>query len=91
MRQAYSLILLGLFSVIGNEAFANRLLDAANRGSNMVVTLAQTTSGIGIAIGAILLSMGIAQVGKSVLTGGVIGAFVTFGGPAIIDFVRGLF
>jgi hypothetical protein len=57
----------------------------------MVLTLAQTTSGIGIALGAILLSMGIAQAGKNVLSGGVIGAFVTFGGPAIVDFLRGLF
>jgi hypothetical protein len=77
--------------IIGQDAFANRLTEAATRGSSMVLTLAQTTSGIGIALGAILLSMGIAQAGKNVLSGGVIGAFVTFGGPAIVDFLRGLF
>lgn len=91
MRLWMNLILFSLLPLIGQEAFANRLTDAANRGSTMVLTLAQTTSGIGIALGAILLSMGIAQAGKNVLTGGVIGAFVTFGGPAIVDFLKGLF
>ena len=89
--RAFKWMILSLVLLMGSEAFANRLTDAASRGSDMVITLAQTTSGIGVALGAILLSMGIAQVGKNVLTGGVIGAFVTFGGPAIIDFVKGLF
>ena len=89
--KAFNLIMFSLVFLLGDEAFANRLTEAATRGSDMVITLAQTTSGIGVALGAILLSMGIAQAGKNVLTGGVIGAFVTFGGPAIIDFVKGLF
>jgi predicted MFS family arabinose efflux permease len=74
-----------------DPALANRLSEAANRGSNMVLSLAQTTSGVGIALGAILLSLGVSHFGKTVLTGGVMGAFLTFGGPAIVDFVKGLF
>jgi hypothetical protein len=57
----------------------------------MVINIAQTTSGIGIALGAILLSLGVSHFGKSILMGGVIGAFVTFGGPAIVDFMKELF
>jgi hypothetical protein len=91
MNKTSNIILIVLFQLAASEANANRLAEAANRGSSMVLNLAQTTSGIGIALGAILLSLGIAQLGRNVLTGGVVGAFVTFGGPAIVDFVRGLF
>jgi hypothetical protein len=91
MKHLGNIIILALFFLITQEASANRLADAASKGSSMVISIAQTTSGIGIALGAILLSLGMGQLGKNILTGGAIGAFVTFGGPAIVDFMKELF
>jgi hypothetical protein len=91
MKSLSNIMLLLFFFVLSEVAFANRLADAASRGSSMVINIAQTTSGIGIALGAILLSLGVSHFGKSILMGGVIGAFVTFGGPAIVDFMKELF
>jgi predicted MFS family arabinose efflux permease len=64
MNKTSNIILIVLFQLAASEANANRLAEAANRGSSMVLNLAQTTSGIGIALGAILLSLGIAQIGS---------------------------
>ena len=87
MKQLFFLV----FLLISDPALANRLHEAASRGSGMIMTIAQTTSGIGIAMGAILLSLGAGGIGRSVFFGGVLGTFATFGGPAIVDFLRSLF
>lgn len=71
--------------------WANRLQQAAENGSGLVLSIAQTVSGIGIAAGAILLSLGMAGAGRTVLGGGVVGAACSFGVPAMVDFMRSVF
>lgn len=78
-----------LFAV--DPAFANRLQDAAQQGQNMILTIAQITSVIGIALGGILMSVGWASAGKATLGGGVIGALASIGAPALIDFMKEMF
>ena len=82
------LIALTFFS---NEAFANRLQDAAVRGQSIVISIGQVTAVIGVVLGGIALSIGMANIGRMVLMSGVIGAAATFGGPAIIDVVKEIF
>lgn len=72
-------------------ALASRLTAAASNAQSSVVAIAQITSTIGIALGGMLLSVGWSSVGRQVLGGAVVGAFASFGGPALIDFVRSMF
>jgi hypothetical protein len=74
-----------------DPALASRLETAARSAQSSVITIAQITSSIGIALGGILMSIGWGSVGRQVLSGGVVGAFASFGGPAAIEFIRGLF
>ena len=74
-----------------NEALANRLQDAAQRGQSIVISVGQITAVIGVVLGGIALSIGMANLGKMVLMSGVIGAAATFGGPAIIDMMKDIF
>lgn len=87
----YNLCLAAIILVLSNPAFANRLEEAAMRGQNMVISIGQVTAVIGIVLGGIALSIGMANVGKMVLMSGIIGAAATFGGPAIIDVVKEIF
>jgi hypothetical protein len=87
----YNLCLAASILVLSNPAFANRLEEAAMRGQSMVISIGQVTAVIGIVLGGIALSIGMANVGKMVLMSGIIGAAATFGGPAIIDVVKEIF
>lgn len=87
----YNLCLAAIILVLANPAFANRLEEAAMRGQSMVISIGQVTAVIGIVLGGIALSIGMANVGKMVLMSGIIGAAATFGGPAIIDIVKEIF
>lgn len=87
----YNLCLAACILVLSNPAFANRLEEAAMRGQSMVISIGQVTAVIGIVLGGIALSIGMANVGKMVLMSGIIGAAATFGGPAIIDVVKEIF
>lgn len=87
----YNLSLAAIILVLSNPAFANRLEEAAMRGQSMVISIGQVTAVIGIVLGGIALSIGMANVGKMVLMSGIIGAAATFGGPAIIDVVKEIF
>ena len=81
-----------LFLLFASEpAIASRLEAAARNAQASVVTIAQITSTIGIALGGLLMSVGWSGAGRQVLGGGVVGAFASFGGPALIDFVRSVF
>ena len=80
-----------LLLLLTDQALASRLETAAKNAQSSVITIAQITSTIGIALGGILMSVGWGSVGKSVLGGAVIGVFASFGGPALIDFVREMF
>lgn len=87
----YNFCLAAIILVLANPAFANRLEEAAMRGQSMVISIGQVTAVIGIVLGGIALSIGMANVGKMVLMSGIIGAAATFGGPAIIDVVKEIF
>lgn len=87
----YNLCLAAIILILSNPAFANRLEEAAMRGQSVVISIGQITAVIGIVLGGIALSIGMANVGKMVLMSGIIGAAATFGGPAIIDVVKEIF
>ncbi len=87
----YNLCLAATILVLANPAFANRLEEAAMRGQSIVISIGQVTAVIGIVLGGIALSIGMANIGKMVLMSGIIGAAATFGGPAIIDVVKEIF
>lgn len=85
------LILSAVLLVLTNQALANRLEEAASRGQSIVISIGQVTAVIGIVLGGIAMSIGMANLGKMVLMSGVIGAATTFGGPAIIDVLKEIF
>ena len=80
-----------LITLCQEEALANRLVQAAGSATASMMTLAQATSGIAFALGAIMYHFGASQAGRQILIGGVIGLSATFGGPAIIELLRGIF
>jgi hypothetical protein len=83
------LCLLVLF--ISEPLYASRLSQAANVANQSLLSLAQATSGIAFALGAIFYHFGAPFLGKQILIGGVIGLAATFGGPAIIELLRSVF
>ena len=87
----YNLCLAAIILVLANPALASRLEEAAMRGQSIVISIGQITAVIGIVLGGIALSIGMANIGKMVLMSGIIGAAATFGGPAIIDVVKEIF
>ena len=91
MKHTKDQIVLVLLLLASDAALASRLESAAKNAQSSILTIAQITSGIGIALGGILMSVGWGNAGRTVLGGGLVGAFASFGGPAIIDFVRGIF
>lgn len=72
-------------------AMANRLEQSAARSTSMLMTIGQATSIIGILLGGICMTLGMSQVGKMVLSGGLLGAICVFGAPAFIELIRGVF
>jgi len=87
----YHLTIAAILLVITHPAFANRLEEAAVRGQSIVISVGQITAVIGIVLGGIAMSIGMANIGKMVLMSGVIGAAATFGGPALIDVMKEIF
>lgn len=87
----YHLTISAILLVITHPAFANRLEEAAVRGQSIVISVGQITAVIGIVLGGIAMSIGMANIGKMVLMSGVIGAAATFGGPALIDVMKEIF
>lgn len=83
----YSLLIL----IITNQAFASRLEEAAQRGQNIVISVGQITAVIGIILGGIAMSIGMANFGKMILMSGLIGSAATFGGPMFIDLMKEIF
>lgn len=90
-NQFYYQILSLSILLLTHPAFANRLEEAAVRGQSIVISIGQVTAVIGIVLGGIALSIGMANVGKMVLMSGIIGAAATFGGPAMIDVLKEIF
>ncbi len=90
-QRIFNFCLMLFIMFVSNPAFANRLEEAAIRGQNIVISIGQVTAVIGIVLGGIALSIGMASVGRMVLISGIIGAAATFGGPALIDVVKEIF
>lgn len=91
IKRIYNLCLFAIIFIISNPAFANRLEEAAMRGQSIVISIGQITAVIGIVLGGIALSIGMANIGRMVLMSGIIGAAATFGGPALIDVAKEIF
>lgn len=91
MKNLWNIILLTILLALSEQSFASRLEEAAQRGQSMIISIGQITAVIGIVLGGIALSVGMANVGRMVLMSGVMGAAATFGGPAIIDLLREIF
>lgn len=89
---SFTQLLSSLFILISSPpAHASRLSQAANVANQSLLSLAQATSGIAFALGAIFYHFGAPFLGKQILIGGVIGLAATFGGPAIIELLRSVF
>ena len=71
--------------------FANRLEQAAVKSQSVLLSLGQVTSVVGVLVGGIILSLGGGQTGRTILMSGVIGAAAVFGGPALIEVLKGVF
>ena len=80
-----------LIIITQQNAMADRLAQAAISANSHLLTIAQATSGIAFALGAIFYHFGAPQMGKQILIGGVIGLAATFGGPAMIELLRSVF
>lgn len=80
-----------LIIITQQNAMADRLAQAAISANSHLLTIAQATSGIAFALGAIFYHFGAPQLGKQILIGGVIGLAATFGGPAMIELLRSVF
>lgn len=72
-------------------AWASRLEEAAQRGQGIIISVGQITAVIGIVLGGIAMSIGMANLGRMVLMSGVIGAAATFGGPVVVDLMKEIF
>lgn len=91
LYRIYQYIFMSMLLVAAHPAFASRLEEAAQRGQSIVISIGQVTAVIGIVLGGIAMSIGMANLGRMVLMSGVIGAAATFGGPAIIDMLKEVF
>lgn len=87
----YYVLCSALIVFLSHPAVASRLEEAAQRGQSIVISIGQVTAVIGIVLGGIAMSIGMANLGRMVLMSGVIGAAATFGGPAIIDMLKEVF
>jgi len=90
-KDCYFIIISTLILILSDAAMASRLEEAAQRGQSVVTGIGQVTAVIGIVLGGIAMSVGMANVGRTVLMSGVLGAAATFGGPAIIDLLKEVF
>jgi hypothetical protein len=74
-------------------AFAARdLSSAASSATSTAGTIAKAASTIGVLIGAIVYQIpGAAMWGRGVITAGLLGAGLAFGGPSIISLFRTIF
>ncbi|MBV2168808.1 MAG: hypothetical protein KUL82_08885 [Bdellovibrio sp.] len=91
LKYVYYFACSGLIILLSHPAVASRLEEAAQRGQSIVISVGQVTAVIGIVLGGIAMSIGMANLGRMVLMSGVIGAAATFGGPAVIDMLKEVF
>lgn len=91
LKRIYYLLLISAILFVCNHAMASRLEEAAARGQSIIISIGQITAVIGVVLGGIAMSIGMANIGKMVLMSGIIGAAATFGGPAVIDLLKEIF
>ena len=81
----------GVLLFVVEPALANRLVDAAERGTSEINSIVRAGSSIGVLIGAGMMSFGMGPIGKSVLGGSLFGVLVSFAGRPMIELISGLF
>jgi len=88
-------VLLALFifgAWLSDGALARDLSSAATSAVSSAKTIARILSVFGILVGGGLMQLpGLSDFGKRTLAGGVIGCVCSFGGPAFVSFMQGIF
>jgi len=72
-------------------AMARDLVDAAQSAQSLFNKIGVAAISIGITLGGILFAVGAAQIGRTVLISGLIGAAAVLGAPALISLLGRVF
>lgn len=92
-RLAFFAILAGIVCwVEGNWVMARDLNSAARVYTNTIKSIGQGMSVAGVVAGGICMQIpGVAQFGKGVLAGGLVGGLCSFGAPAFVSLLTTVF
>ena len=85
------LFLLGILTLVSDQALARDLVDAAQSAQSVFNRIGIAAISIGITLGGILFAVGAAQIGRMLLISGAIGAVAILGAPAIVNFLGRVF
>ena len=86
------LLLIGMGLCLFIDSVEARSLEQAARSAkDQIMILAQICSGVAIGLGALAFSIGWAQAGRTILISGIVGVFLTVGGPALIQIIQAIF
>lgn len=91
LQYVWSLTLATFLLLASNQALADRLTSAAERGKSELLGIGEIVAQIAIVLGGLLMALGASQIGRMVITGGIIGACAIFGGPALVETLRSIF
>lgn len=93
LQKTLVLVSLVLFVIIlsAQVVQARDLAEAASTAQSMFNRIGIAAISIGITVGGILFTLGMAQIGRMVLVSGLIGAFCVLGAPAIISLMGRIF
>ena len=86
-------VVVGITILVGTDAaFARDLGSAAKSYTNTIKSIGQVMSVAGVIAGGICMQLpGVAQFGKGVLAGGLIGGVCSFGAPAFAALLNTVF
>ena len=93
-RQKLKYSILGcivLLFLIIEPAYANRLAEAAKSAETDIYEIGQAGAAIGVGVGAVLMFLSFAHIGKTILVGSLTGLSIFFGAPGIIEIIRSWF
>lgn len=82
---------LGFLFFLGSIAEARDLVDAASSAQSFFYRIGVAAISIGLTLGGILYALGAAQIGRTLLISGFIGAIAILGAPAIIGLLGRIF
>jgi len=85
------LILATILFGLSDIAQARDLVDAAASAQSLFNRIGIAAISIGITLGGILFTLGLAQAGRMVLMSGLIGATAVLGAPALISLLSKIF